>query len=176
MNLCGPDRCGPDRRGPDWYGPDLLRSRKGEAGRPGPVSNEPDPAKPLLKVYVQYSVMCVDKAIVTEVSNQSKCIREHGLKQGEGTRQNKTEGGKWNDRGQEGKWYRSREIAPIYSRWKHTHSGDREWTITLKTGGSDISNLLGPTDATTRWYSKLVQPDVTQQGGTTSSTRGHTTW
>ena len=130
----------------------------------------------LLKVYLQYSVMCVDKAIVTEVSNQSKCIREHGLKQGEGTRQNKTEGGKWNDRGQEGKWYRSRKIAPIYSRWKHTHSGDREWTITLKTGGSDISNLLGPTDATTRWYSKLVQQDVTQQGGTTSSTRGHTTW
>ncbi|EDQ85734.1 uncharacterized protein MONBRDRAFT_11642 [Monosiga brevicollis MX1] len=70
----------------------------------------------VLKVYVQYSVMCVDKAIVTEVSNQSKCTREHGLKQGEGTRQNKTEGGKWNDRGQEGKWYRSREIAPIYSR------------------------------------------------------------
>ena len=130
----------------------------------------------ILKVYVQYSVMCVDKAIVTEVSNQSKCIREHGLKQGEGTRQNKTEGGKWNDRGQEGKWYQSREIAPIYSRWKHTHSGDREWTSTLKTGGSDISNLLGPTDATTRWYSKLVQQDVTQQGGTTSSTRGHTTW
>ena len=70
----------------------------------------------VLKVYVQYSVMCVDKAIVTEVSNQSKCIREHGLKQGEGTRQNKTEGGKWNDRGQEGKWYRSREIAPIYNK------------------------------------------------------------
>ncbi|EDQ84082.1 uncharacterized protein MONBRDRAFT_13156 [Monosiga brevicollis MX1] len=48
----------------------------------------------VLKVYVQYSVMCVDKAIVTEVSNQWKCTREHGLKQGEGTRQNKTEGGK----------------------------------------------------------------------------------
>ncbi|EDQ85733.1 uncharacterized protein MONBRDRAFT_29018 [Monosiga brevicollis MX1] len=80
----------------------------------------------ILKVYVQYSVMCVDKAIVTKVSNQSKCIREHGLKQGEGTRQNKTEGGKWNDRGQEGKWYRSREIAPIYSRWKHTHTVETE--------------------------------------------------